>query len=71
LAIGATSLLFEDLWSEGQKFTSSEAFKRLENLLKTSPLVWKEVQKQLKLLNEIKLPVRKKKWVRGKDLYLD
>lgn len=71
LAVGATQVLFEDLWSEAQSLAFDEALKRLEGLLKENPLILREVQKQLKLLGETKLPISGKKFIRGKDLYLE
>ncbi len=71
LAMGSTQLIFEDLWSEAQKLPREKAVSRLEEALKPNPLFLKELQKQLKLLAEMKPETLRKRVVQGKDLYLD
>jgi hypothetical protein len=71
LAIGATQVLFEELWKESQALTVEKALHRVEKILKDNPLFLKEVQKQIKLLPEIKPVAKMKRIIRGKDLYLD
>ena len=71
LAIGATQVLFEELWKESQALTVEKGLHRVEKILKDNPLFLKEVQKQIKLLPEIKPVAKMKRIIRGKDLYLD
>lgn len=71
LAIGSTQLLFEDLWLEAHSLSSGDALKRTKEILKGNPMFFNELQKQLKLLREIKPEIKGGKTVRGKDLYLD
>ena len=71
LAIGSAQLLFEDLWLEAHSLSSGDALKRVEEILRGNPLFLNELQKQLKLLGEIKPEIKRRKTVRGKDLYLD
>lgn len=71
LAIGSTQLLFEELWTEAQSIKTTTAIKTLEVMLKENPTFLKEVQKQLKLLKEVKPREQGKRLIKGKDLYLD
>jgi hypothetical protein len=71
LAIGATQVLFEELWKESQSLTFEKALHEVERILKNNPLFLKEVQKQIELLPEIKPVKRNKRIIKGKDLYLE
>lgn len=71
LAIGATQVLFEELWRESQSLPLEKARHRLEKILKDNPLFLKEVQKRIKLLPEFKPVHKNKRIIKGKDLYLE
>jgi hypothetical protein len=72
LAVGATPLLFEELWLEAQALNSDQGKVILEKKLKKNPLVLKEVLKQGEILKkELLSALKKKGLIRGTDLYLE
>ncbi|MBM4304409.1 MAG: hypothetical protein FJ112_08790 [Deltaproteobacteria bacterium] len=71
LAMGATQLIFEDLWNRSQKISESRALETLQESLEGNPLVFSEILKQAKFLGENKLKLKQKSVILGKDLYLD
>jgi hypothetical protein len=71
LAMGATQLIFEELWNKAQKISESRAFETLQESLKGNPLIFSEILKQSKLIGETKLKLKQKRVILGKDLYLD
>jgi len=70
LAIGASQLLFDDLWEEAKLLKPAEAQSRLEFLFNSQPLFKKEFEKIKRGLEEAKPEWVKKGKILGSDIFL-
>jgi hypothetical protein len=70
LAIGASQLLFDELWEEAKQLTVNKSKKILEKLFENQPLFKKEFEKIKKTLDRGVNPKSSKGILRGSDLFL-
>lgn len=69
LAMGATQLIFDELWEKAKKISESEAQKRLKLLFEQQPLFLKEFEKIKKTLSNNSPTKSLKGTIRAKDLF--
>ncbi|NBX93309.1 MAG: hypothetical protein EB120_03795 [Proteobacteria bacterium] len=70
LAMGATALLFDDLWEEAKTMRAEESQSRLHLLFSEQPLYRKEFQKIKQGLEKSCLESTRKGILRGSDIFL-
>lgn len=70
LAMGASQLLFDNLWEEAKHLTATEAQLRLEPLFSSQPLFKKEFEKVKQGLERATPELIKKGILRGSDIFL-